>query len=109
MTMKVEIPESFKQDIPLDDCFKISLSLDFGRSLSRMMLPPNSLDYEEAEKVYEQLIKKKEAEQQRQFPKSTPSVMPSLGGIKPNKPEPWLMCSFMSHIVTGGVCLSGHL
>ena len=35
--------------------------------------------------------------------------MPSLGGIKPNAPDSWLMCSFLSHLLKGGVQINGEL
>ena len=59
--------------------------------------------------VIDRELERMEAEQQKPFPKNTPEDMPSLGGIKPNKPDPWLMCSFLSHVVHGGVSIDGKL
>jgi len=71
-----------------------------------MSMPPNNLDFEAADALYQELIKEKEAKQNKPFPKTTPSTLPSLGGIKPDKPDAWSMCSFLSHIVRHGFSIN---
>ena len=64
-----------------------------------MMLPPNALDIEESEEIYQKLMDKAGLKADKE---DVSKAMPSLAGIKPNRPTPWLMRSFVSNLIRGG-------